>query len=281
MAEASLASQNNSTNGRTNHHRGIGAIRAGFACLNQVSPRSAERFASYLFGKPRRVEIKPESMATMASAHRFDLKVGDKSLAAWSWGDGPTILLHHGWSGRASHLWRFVQPLIDAGFSVVAYDAPAHGDSHGKTTSLPEMARTLREVAFQLTGIHGVVGHSFGGAVALHHAVLRPERVRSLSLIDCRVPALQPLPPADDSPFWRERREKLLTHCVEVTEQTPKVLYTLLEEMLIVEGGSGEAQHAGRRRPPRQAPEAPERGHPAQRGGQVGGDQPRVSQHRR
>jgi pimeloyl-ACP methyl ester carboxylesterase len=167
MAEVSLASQNNSTNGRTNHHRGIGAIRAGFACLSQISPGSAERFASYLFGKPKRVEIKPESMATMASAHRFDLNVGNKTLAAWSWGDGPTIILHHGWSGRASHLWRFVQPLLDAGFSVVAYDGPAHGDSPGKTTSMPEMARTLQEVAYRLTGIHGVVGHSFGCAVTM------------------------------------------------------------------------------------------------------------------
>jgi pimeloyl-ACP methyl ester carboxylesterase len=170
--------RNNSTNDRPIHHRGIGAIRAGFGCLAQVSPDGAERLASYLFGKPKRVAIKPEAIPTMEAAHRFELDVAGKKLAAWSWGDGPTILLHHGWSGRASHLSRFVTPLLDAGFSVVAYDAPAHGDSPGRTASLPEMARTLRDVAYQLTGIHGVVGHSFGCAVsmfAIRHG-LRLER---------------------------------------------------------------------------------------------------------
>jgi pimeloyl-ACP methyl ester carboxylesterase len=37
-----------------------------------------------------------------------------------------------------------------------------------------------------------VVGHSYGGAVALHHAVLYPERVVSLTLADARVRCLQP-----------------------------------------------------------------------------------------
>jgi pimeloyl-ACP methyl ester carboxylesterase len=166
MAENGLALQRNSTNDRTNN-AGFGAVRLGFACLGAIAPTSAERLASYLFGKPKRVGISSKAEATMAAGHRFNLRVRDMTLAAWSWGNGPTILLHHGWGGRASQMYCFVSPLVEAGFSVVAYDAPAHGDSPGTVSSLPEMARVLRAAAFRLNGIYGIVGHSFGSAVSL------------------------------------------------------------------------------------------------------------------
>ena len=57
--------------------------------------------------------------------------------------------------------------LSQAGFSVVAYDAPAHGASTGRITAAPEMARVMSEVASRLGGLHGVVGHSIGGAATL------------------------------------------------------------------------------------------------------------------
>ena len=50
---------------------------------------------------------------------------------------------------------------------MVTYDAPAHGESPGRITAMPEMAHVLREVAFRLGGLHGVVAHSVGGAATL------------------------------------------------------------------------------------------------------------------
>jgi pimeloyl-ACP methyl ester carboxylesterase len=54
--------------------------------------------------------------------------------------------------------------LVGAGFRVVAYDAPAHGESTGRFASLPEFARALADVAEALGKIHGLFGHSLGGA---------------------------------------------------------------------------------------------------------------------
>ena len=182
MAEALVSSSQKSTNGRS-YYREMKAVRIGFACLESISGAGAERVAGYLFAKPKRVAIRPEAEAIMAAGHRFELEAGCHTLAAWSWGDGPTVLLHHGWSGRASQMAPFVKPLVDAGFSVVAYDAPGHGDSPGTTTSLPEIARTLREAAFRLGGLHAVVGHSFGSAatlLAVRHG-LRVDRAVLLS----------------------------------------------------------------------------------------------------
>jgi len=135
--------------------------------LARAWPSGAERAAAWLFCHPHRARQLPEETEVLDEGHRFRLDAGGHELAAWSWGDGPTVLLHHGWSGRAAHMAGFVRPLLDAGFSVVAYDAPAHGESPGRITAAPEMARVLRDVAFRLNGLHGVVAHSVGCAATL------------------------------------------------------------------------------------------------------------------
>ncbi|HEX5771250.1 MAG TPA: alpha/beta hydrolase, partial [Nocardioidaceae bacterium] len=45
------------------------------------------------------------------------------------WGDGPVVYLVHGWGGRASQFAAFVEPLVAAGHTVVAFDGLSHGDS--------------------------------------------------------------------------------------------------------------------------------------------------------
>jgi pimeloyl-ACP methyl ester carboxylesterase len=61
----------------------------------------------------------------------------------------------------------FAQPLADAGFEVIAFDAPGHGTSSGRQSSLPHFAWALRHVAGALGGdLHGVIGHSAGCAAA-------------------------------------------------------------------------------------------------------------------
>ncbi len=87
-------------------------------------------------------------------------------LSAWSWGAGPTVLLLHGWSGRAAHLEEFVAPLRRAGLRVVALDHPAHGRSDGVRTNLLECADAVRQVAAAVGPIHGIIAHSFGSPAA-------------------------------------------------------------------------------------------------------------------
>jgi len=142
-------------------------FRWAFGALQRVRPSAAERLAGWLFCRPFRARITPGELAVFEESHPFRIRAQGFELHAWSWGDGPTVLLHHGWNGRASHMAGLVRPLLDAGFSVVTYDAPAHGDSPGRITSAPEMARVLKEVAAELCGIHAVVAHSIGGAATL------------------------------------------------------------------------------------------------------------------
>lgn len=85
-------------------------------------------------------------------------------LAATEWGDGPPVLLAHGWESRRTHWSGFIPAIVGAGFRAVGIDAPAHGDSPGARTTVLEYGRKLVEVGRELGPLAGIVGHSFGAA---------------------------------------------------------------------------------------------------------------------
>jgi pimeloyl-ACP methyl ester carboxylesterase len=104
-------------------------------------------------------------------------------LAATSWGTGPPVLLAHGWESRRTHWGAFVTPLLDAGFRVVAVDAPAHGDSPGTKANVLQYGKALAEVGRELGPLAGIIGHSFGAGasvIALHRG-LQAERAVFIS----------------------------------------------------------------------------------------------------
>ena len=91
------------------------------------------------------------------------MRSGKQQLAVWKWGNGPRVLLVHGWGGSAGQLDAFVVALTSAGFSAVAFDAPAHGASPGSEASLPAFAAAIERVSSLVGPLHGVIAHSLGG----------------------------------------------------------------------------------------------------------------------
>lgn len=140
------------------------ALRAVFTTVGSVAPGIAARWAESIFCTPPRHEPRTADEAFLAQGRRFTVRSEGQRLSAWEWGHGPTVALVHGWGSRAGRFSVMAAALADAGFRVVAYDGPAHGASTGRFASLPEFARALRAVAEEVGPVHGVVGHSLGGA---------------------------------------------------------------------------------------------------------------------
>lgn len=100
-------------------------------------------------------------------------------------GRGPAVLFLHGLLGSHASWEHLVHELADD-FRIVAPDLFGHGASE-KTLgdySLSTHAATLRDLLVHL-GIDHVtlVGHSFGGGIALEFCYLFPERVQRLVLV--------------------------------------------------------------------------------------------------
>lgn len=84
----------------------------------------------------------------------------------------PTAYLVHGWGGWWQQLSAHVQPLLDRGLCVVAFDAPSHGGSDagrfgGRSTTFVEMGEALAAVAADFGRPSLVVAHSAGAMATL------------------------------------------------------------------------------------------------------------------
>lgn len=127
-----------------------------------------ELACSIMLHPQRGVRRMPRELAYLEAATAFRLSTASGGLAAWSWGDpgAPLVGLVHGWEGHGAQLGAFAAPLVAAGFRVLAFDAPGHGDSPGDEASVPLLARLLVEVERQVGPFFAFVGHSMGAAAA-------------------------------------------------------------------------------------------------------------------
>jgi pimeloyl-ACP methyl ester carboxylesterase len=148
--------------------------------LGPVLPEVAGRIAERLWQTPRRIRAPERELAVRRTAVPLRLPWDGGALAACSWGSGPTALMVHGWEGRGTQMGAFVEPLVAAGFRVVAFDAPAHGETAGSTLVLPRFADAVTAAMRAVGPVHAIVAHSFGApavAYALRAGVSVPSLV--------------------------------------------------------------------------------------------------------
>jgi len=138
-------------------------LRSGFVLLGRVAPAAAARWAESLFFTPPK-RRRRASRPLAAPSRRLKVEAAGAQVSVSTWGQGPAVALFHGWGGDSGQLSAFVAPLVERGFTAVALDAPGHGASSGRRSSLPEFAAALAATGAALGPIHGVIAHSLGAA---------------------------------------------------------------------------------------------------------------------
>lgn len=127
------------------------------------------------FFTPKKYEVKTQDEEILKRGNNFKIKHETLELAVTTWGDksNPKILLMHGWGGARAQMTGFVNPLLQAGYFVVAYDQPAHGESDGQQTNLLEIAPTMDTMLNQFGKLDAVLAHSFGTLITSYALVKR------------------------------------------------------------------------------------------------------------
>ncbi len=148
--------------------------------LGLVSPDLATRLLWRLWFTPPRITPNERARALLATVEqRFEVYSGERGAVVNSWGQGPAVLLVHGWGGYGAQLGSFVPVLQSAGFRVLMLDAPGHGDQSAvRQYRLDQYAQLLHDVILHAGHVHAVIGHSLGAsaaALALQH-LDRPTR---------------------------------------------------------------------------------------------------------
>ena len=126
-----------------------------------LAPKTAMRFARKMLLEPKRNRSKWST-----NVKSFYIETSQGKVKCYFMGSGPPIWFIHGWSGSAYQFKFLMSRLAKAGYMAVSFDLPAHGNSEGKLSSLPEMIFSFDEIAQELGHKPiNVVCHSMGTAV--------------------------------------------------------------------------------------------------------------------
>ena len=149
-------------------------------------------------------------------------------------GEGPDLVMVHGLAANQVFWYTKILPALAPHYRVTLYDLRGHGMSDmppdGYTTQ--DHAEDLLSLldALEIEKPH-LVGHSLGGGICAHFAAFFPERLATLSLLDCRLHALQPMVSRDDEAHWAKRRAEIAAKGIPIPEGTPRAVYSMLEEL--------------------------------------------------
>ncbi len=122
---------------------------------------------------------------------RTRIRTGDAEINVVRGGEGPPVLLLHGYP-QTHAMWHLVAPKLAERFTVVAADLRGYGDSskpfgsedhatYSKRAMAADGVRVIESLGF---GSFAVVGHDRGGRVAHRMALDHPDRVTRIAVLD-------------------------------------------------------------------------------------------------
>ena len=139
-------------------------------------------------------------------------------------GEGPDVVLIHGVTGDLS-IWFLCQAMgmLGRSFRVTAYDLRGHGYSDvppSGYTSADQAGDTLAIMDALEIDQAMLLGHSFGGVIAMHAAVLHPDRIEAVVLSDPCFAALRHLEDLGRWGHWQNFREEAAQAGVTLSSET-------------------------------------------------------------
>jgi pimeloyl-ACP methyl ester carboxylesterase len=155
-------------------------------------------------------------------------------------GEGPDVVLIHGVTGDLS-IWFLCEAMgvLGRSFRVSAYDLRGHGYSDvppdGYTSA--DQARDVMAIMDALDIDRAMLlGHSFGAVIAMHTAVLYPDRTEALVLSDPCFPALRHLEDVSRWGHWEDFREEAAQAGVTLSDEHWYDIGRFFDQVLHLDG---------------------------------------------
>lgn len=142
----------------------INYIRAKFKVLTLVNKRKAAEKAFDLFCTPfLKSRVRVPVIFHQAEALHFKLNGLKVNGFRWNGERSHKVLILHGFGSAAHKFHQYIHPLLEKGYEVLAFDAPAHGSSEGSRINAVEYCAMIEEVIRLYGPVNGFLAHSFGG----------------------------------------------------------------------------------------------------------------------
>lgn len=154
-------------------------LRWAHSAVRVLAPGRTGRWVTDVFSSTRTLGDPPADVLPLG-ARSFPIEGCPSVERGYLWGEGPpTALLVHGWGADSSSMQPLVQPLRAMGFTVAAFDAPAHGVSPGRHATMTQYSEAISAVLRAINGADVVVAHSLGSIAAVSALGQQPSSDRS------------------------------------------------------------------------------------------------------
>ncbi len=135
----------------------------------------------------------PDSLYAKAEIQRHEIE--DATIAVRIFGQGPAIVLIHGYPVHG-YTWRKLLPKLASKFTCYVVDLPGFGDSDWSSkTNFTFTAQAYRlDLLFKKLNLSNftIIAHDTGATLARLVALLQPDNVRKLVIINTEIPNHRP-----------------------------------------------------------------------------------------
>jgi len=138
-----------------------------FRIIALISAEKAAKAAFELFTTPYTRRRTYEAPEVFKKADNLTFTFGQEKIQGFSWKpavpNGHKLLICHGFDSLSYRFERYIEPLLNNGFEVFAFDAPGHGLSTGKRITALIYRDLVLEASSLFGPFSGIMAHSFGG----------------------------------------------------------------------------------------------------------------------
>ena len=146
---------------------------------------------------PEETEMVPEDSDVTQAPQELEVQADDVTLYVRIAGDpksGNVLIANHGGPGMTSHYMVSLEQLASTDFAVVTYDQRGMArstmppDGYGLLNYVADLEAVRKAVGVEK--VH-ILGHSWGGLVAMRYATVHPQKARSIILVNSGPPDWQ------------------------------------------------------------------------------------------
>ncbi|PKP82456.1 MAG: hypothetical protein CVT79_05915 [Alphaproteobacteria bacterium HGW-Alphaproteobacteria-18] len=127
--------------------------------------------------------LRDQDAALLAGASQFWFGP-QASRPGWSFGEGPIVLLVHGYSGRGVQMAVLARAIAAKGFNAVIFDAGGHGSARREKIGFNTFIEDTAAIAQHLNApLFAMIGHSAGGLAMMRARAIHGVRAQRYGVI--------------------------------------------------------------------------------------------------
>ncbi len=131
--------------------------------LTHIAPEKGGKLGFKIFCTPQKKKLKRQHLDYLNSANQRDFNFNGQKIKIYEWGTGAKkVLFVHGWQSNSFRWKKHIDALPKEEYTLIAFDAPAHGLSEGKQFTVPLHAYLIATLTRYYHGFDAVVTHSIG-----------------------------------------------------------------------------------------------------------------------